>query len=211
MKLILTPLFFEYEALKTALGTPSMEREVQGVKVTYFGADLAMAVGGHGKVQFALTTQLLGRELKPSVIVCAGACGALHEGPGMLDLVASEFTIEHDYNLRFEKRPLPKFAGDVESLEKLRKLTAPKIWFGTIASGDEDIIDAVRSRALFELTGSLAVAWEGAGGARAAAFCKIPFLELRTVTDAANEHAPGDFKKNVVLGMKNIAAALKAL
>lgn len=194
MKLVLCPLKIEFDALKEALGAES---------------GFHLAVGGHGKVQFALTAQHLIRELKPSLLICAGACGALAPGLRLADVIVAEQTIEHDYNLRFIKRPLPAFAGDADSLARLRGL--PNLHFGTIASGDEDVLDAVRAQEIARLTGALAVAWEGAGGAKAAAFCKVPFLELRAVTDSADQHAPQHFRENIAAGMQNIAATLRVL
>lgn len=198
MILILTPLTIEFDALKAALGA------VEGVHV---------ATGGHGKVQFALSTQKYITELNPRLVICAGACGALREGPKLLDVVVSTATIEHDYTLRFEKRQLPSFNGDSETLERLRKFNPAgfQIHFGPIASGDEDIIDPVRAKEVHSKTEALAVAWEGAGGARAARFCKTPFIEIRTVTDSADEHAPKNFAHNVGLGMKNIAVIIRAI
>lgn len=213
MILVLTPLVIEQDALRAALGTPDSVLEIAGLKVTRFGR-IATAVGGHGKVQFALHTQALARELKPALIVCTGACGALERGLKMLDVVAATFTIEHDYTLRFEKRPLPRFPGNEGSLLRLKEREAwPgfRLHLGAIASGDEDVIDAARAAQIRDATMASAVAWEGAGGARAAKFCGIPFLELRMVTDTADEHAPRDFIKNVQTGMKNIAAVLASL
>ena len=43
-------------------------------------------------------------------------------------------------------------------------------------------------------TGALAVAWEGAGGARACHFSGIPFLEIRGITDSADSDAASDFR-----------------
>lgn len=194
MKLVLCPLKIELDALKSALG------DAQGFH---------LAVGGHGKVQFALMAQHLIRELKPSLLICAGACGALAPGPRIGEVIAAERTIEHDFNLKFIKRPQPSYEGHAESLAKLRGL--PGVHLGTIASGDEDVVDAVRSQAIAQSTGAIAVAWEGAGGAKAAAFCKVPFLELRTVTDSADEHAPAHFNHNVTKGMRNIAKVLLML
>jgi adenosylhomocysteine nucleosidase len=205
MILVLTPLSFENEALRAGLGAPSAVNEHHGVRVHRFGEGLACATGGHGKVQFALASQMLIRELKPALLVCAGACGALDPALKVLDVVAATETVEHDFNLRFEKRPHPRFKGDEAALAKLGGIRK-----GVIASGDEDIVDAVRRGVLREATGACAVAWEGAGGARAAAFCATPYLELRVVTDSADAGAPGDFKANLRAGMAKIAAVLQS-
>jgi adenosylhomocysteine nucleosidase len=213
MILVLTPLSFECKALISALGLPARESDCSGVRVHHFEG-FVVAVGGHGKVQFALTAQHLARELNPRLLICAGAGGALSEDVEPLDVVAAENTIEHDFNLRFESRELPRFKGDPESLERLRRRstwTDFRIHFGTVASGDEDIVDAARAGTVRELTGGLAVAWEGAGGARAASFCHIPYLELRVITDLADASAPVDFKKHVQAGMFNLAEVIRHL
>jgi adenosylhomocysteine nucleosidase len=81
--------------------------------------------------------------------------------------------------------------------------------FDAIASGDEDIIAADRRAALRAETGAAAVAWEGAGGARACAFLEIPWLEIRGITDSASEAAPGEFRANLALAMGNIAQMIR--
>lgn len=214
MILVLTPLALENEALRAHLGEAAGVSDYCGVKVHRFAGGLACANGGHGKVQFALATQMLIRELSPRLVVCAGACGGLSTDVRILDVIAAVDTVEHDFNLRFLQRPLPRFAGDAASLARLRAVGTTMgfgLHFGTIASGDEDIVDPNRAEVLRTLTQGLAVAWEGAGGARAAAFCKTPFLELRVVTDVANSSASQDFRQHVQGGMKNIAHVLKKL
>ena len=81
-----------------------------------------------------------------------------------------------------------------------------RVHFGAVASGDEDITGAERSRALYESTGALVVAWEGAGGARACAFSGVPFVEVRAVTDTADHHASPDYDANLEVAMNNLAA-----
>ena len=58
------------------------------------------------------------------------------------------------------------------------------------------------------LTGGLAVAWEGAGGARAAQKYSIPFVEVRAVTDLADHSAPKDFKANLEVAMAHLTEVL---
>lgn len=53
-----------------------------------------------------------------------------------------------------------------------------------------------------------AVAWEGAGGARAARFNQLPFLELRAITDTADHHAPDAFARNLSQAMMNLATLI---
>ena len=67
------------------------------------------------------------------------------------------------------------------------------------------MVETERKRALHESTGALAVAWEGAGGARACAFNRIPFIEIRGVTDTADHNAASDFEENLEVAMCNLA------
>jgi len=50
----------------------------------------------------------------------------------------------------------------------------------------------------------LAVAWEGAGGARACRFSGVPFIEIRGITDRANSQAPADFQMNLASAMRHL-------
>jgi adenosylhomocysteine nucleosidase len=208
MILVLTPLAIEIRPLRENLGEIVRTERVGEFEMTTHANGVACAIGGHGKVRFALATQFLVRELKPSLVICAGACGALDPSLETGDIVLAEKTIEHDFNLKFVQRPPPEFAGDEATLLRLR---GPDLKFGIIASGDEDIVDKSRARELREKTGALAVAWEGAGLARAAEFCGVPHVEIRAVTDAADEHATKHFKDNVEAGMARIARIISGL
>jgi adenosylhomocysteine nucleosidase len=75
-------------------------------------------------------------------------------------------------------------------------------------SGDEDVVDPARAAELAKATGASCVAWEGAGAARAAHFSRLPFLELRVITDSANQSAADDFHTNLEHAMPNLAQVL---
>ena len=52
------------------------------------------------------------------------------------------------------------------------------------------------------------MAWEGAGGARAAAFNGLPFLEVRAVTDAADAGALGSYRVHLPEAVGNAVRVL---
>jgi len=173
--------------------------------------DMIVARGGHGKTQFGVQTQhLLDHTNDVEAVVCVGAAGALAPDLAVGDLVLATETVEHDYTQRFSRHPLPRFAGDPALLTSLRHLplhTLPfGVHFGIVASGDEDVIELERAAALREATEACAVAWEGAGGARACAFSCIPFVELRGITDTADHNAPAAFVANLRAAMASAAA-----
>lgn len=172
--------------------------------------DAVVAVCGHGKSQFAVQCQyLIDRCEVVTALLCIGAAGALSSDVQFGDIVVGECTIEYDYKLRFEPAESPRHPANGMLLSEFRQAAVGTwpfhIHFGLIASGDEDIVDAVRSRELQGLTGAKCVAWEGSGGARAAAFNEIPYLEIRCITDNADTHAAASFHENCEHSLPNIA------
>jgi adenosylhomocysteine nucleosidase len=176
---------------------------------------LTVAPGGLGKVQFAIQTQhVLDVRRGWEVVICAGAAGALVDGLAVGDVVVATETVEHDIHNHFGPPRLPRFSGAATLIDSLRGVrpsrSAFTVHFGPIASGDEDVVTAERQAALRQRTGALAVAWEGAGGARACQFSAVPFVEMRGVTDGANSAAAADFRANLATAMRHVATLIIA-
>ncbi len=212
--LLVTPLQKEMDAFLrgcAARGHESTQTSIGRLPVAQVDSlHLTVALGGNGKVQFAVQTQhLLDSGNNWHAVICAGTCGALAADVSVSDVVIGTETIEHDYYNRFNEHPTPSFAGDPDMLAALRAMPTDdysfNLLFGPIASGDDDIVDPARSEELQRNTGALVVAWEGAGGARAFAFSQLPYLEIRAATDTADPNAPTDFYMNVPTAMDHIA------
>jgi len=218
MILIITPLHKEFQAVGNTLLKNGVDVKVssKGKIDTLEIPDLnaTLMAGGHGKVQFAIQTQYaINYTPNCQLIICAGAAGSLNKKLNMGDVVVGEATIEHDYKLKFAPNPKapPIFDGDFERIKKIKDMPNSysfSIYFGKIASGDEDIISNKRAKEIVEKTNALCVAWEGAGGAKAAKFNDIPFIEIRGITDSADKLAIADFKKNLNIAMENITNLL---
>lgn len=214
--LIVTPLQEEFTDLYdslSALGLTSHQGKIGKLDVRGFPEiNVTLARGGHGKTQFGIQTQYLLDHANFNLVICAGAAGALAPQVGIGDVIVATSTLEHDYNLKFAIRPKPQFAGDAQSLEQIQALDVSnadfKVHFGIMAGGDEDVIEVTRGAELYNTHNALAVAWEGIGGARAAAFSEVPYLEIRGATDTANHEAAVVFDTNLKIVMKNIAFLL---
>ncbi len=172
-----------------------------------------IASGGLGKVQFGVQTRYFLDHLPDcKLVICAGAAGALIDELSIGDIVIGVETVEHD--LRKKSRPwVPRFPGDIQLIQKAKTIFqhAERVFYGAIASGDEDIMDRKRRQAVRKLTGAAAVAWEGAGGARACQLTQTPFIEIRVIVDAANTNAASDFKANLNQAMTRLAAMILRL
>lgn len=215
--LIVLPLQAEVDILSEALVADGLRLEhAQAGRLPLLAfpeIGTALARGGHGKAQFALHTRHLLDHAGPvDLIVCAGAAGALANEIAVGDIVVATRTVEHDFQQRISSRAAPVFDGHEAAIRNLQALapaqTSFAVHFGDVASGDEDIVSVDRARALRAATGAVAVAWEGAGGARACAFSQTPYLEIRGVTDQATVDAPADFRQNLALAMRNVATLL---
>lgn len=215
--LVLTPLAKELQTFLEALGQRGYSPSEEWVgRVTVYRLpelNLVLAQGGHGKVQFGVQSQYLLDQLPEiELLICVGAAGGIDHIIHIGDLVVATETVEHDYHIKFSVRPSPRFPGSSRDLESLRTISqdfqSGRIHFGIVASGDEDVIDSQRAHELYTEFGAQAVAWEGAGGARACAFMDVPYLEIRGVTDTADHDAPIIFDENLRVVIPRIVELL---
>lgn len=215
--LIVVPLQIEFDPLLEGFAAGGYTTEaiqlgrLDGLRLP--ALDLLLARGGHGKTQFGLQTQHLIDHAPPlEAVVCVGTAGALAPKLAPGDLVLASATVEHDYTQRFRPHSLPRFPGDQALLAALQRQPAQPWPFtvhsGIIASGDEDVIEVERAAALRQATEACAVAWEGAGGARASAFSGVAFAELRGISDSADHQAATHFAANLRAAMTNAATLI---
>jgi len=218
-RLIVIPIQAEIDGFLqgcTELGLPTEAAQLGRLPVVHLPEQgITVAHGGLGKVQFALQTQhLLDASPDWDVVICAGAAGALVDALVPGDIVVATETVEHDIRNKFSAPMLPRFPSADTVLTALRQgpsaLTTYAVHFGPIASGDETVVERERRRELHQLTGALAVAWEGAGGARACHFSGVPFIEVRGITDHANSQAATDFKLHLRSAMRHVARLITA-
>src|SRR5262245_20036062 len=218
--LVLAPDPLEAEGLAKGFaerGVAVEETEVGALKcISVPSIDMVFSIGGNGKSQYGIQAQyVIDRRPMTRLLMCVGAAGRLNDSLQIGDVVVGTATIEHDYKRRFNSKPLPLHDADAtrvtELVEVARVTPFPfSVHFGLIASGDEDIVDAIRAAELRASTNAMCVAWEGSGGARAARMNGIGFLEVRAITDAADHHAADSFHDNVGRVMLNIVDLLLA-
>lgn len=168
-----------------------------------------VSVGGVGKAQFGVVTQyLIDNVGNVDAVICVGASGALGDGLFPGDVVVGVETVEHDLR-KYTRESMPRFPSDESLVAKFKRLSdrerAFQVQFGAVASGDEDVMSERRKLEVRGRTGALAVAWEGAGGARACRFSGVPYIEVRGITDLASDGAVEEFRTNVKQAMENLA------
>lgn len=218
--LIITPLHEERRELEQAFrsrGYASQAAQIGRVPVSCApDLDCTLAKGGLGKVQCAVITQhLIDSGPAWDGVLCVGGAGSLAQTLAPGDVVVGTACVEHDFRRAFRTRRLPTYAAAPDLLAALRTIPTSSLpyalHFGPIASGDEDVHEPSRRQAIHNATEALAVAWEGIGGARACAFNKMPFLEIRGITDTASGDVPSAFKANLRTAMTHVADLLLRL
>jgi adenosylhomocysteine nucleosidase len=216
--LIVVPTETEQAHLVTALATlgatavPSKNGLLATCDVSSLNAVIAR--GGLGKTQFAVQTQHLLSVREWKLVICAGSAGSLSDEVSTGDVVIATETVEHD--IRKVARPtMPRFAADELLIARCRaavqNVTNVRVQFAAIASGDEDIVGETRRAELRASTNAVAVAWEGAGGARACQFSGVRFLEVRGITDIADANGPQDFARHLAMTMQNVALVVSRI
>ena len=217
--LIPTPGEFDsFTTAMRALGFHASPMTVGRVPaLSYMDGRLIAAQGGLGKVNFAVTTiHLIERHQPIQAVICLGTCGALTPDLAVGDIVAATETVEHDFNRKLTEGPIPRFESHPALLEAVESAAngLPRgisVKYGPIASGDEGIDTSARARRLIDRTGGIVAAWEGAGGAKACDFARVPYIEIRCVSDLADENAMTDYRENTPIAMSNLAALTTAM
>lgn len=169
---------------------------------TIHGARVVLVKSGVGKVNAAMTTQLLIDHFHVDAIIFTGVAGALSPSLEVADLVISTSLQHHDMDgtpLGFKRGEIPMFerSSDFLADEWLASVaydvatneTGRKVVKGRIVSGDQFIADRHRVRELAEKFDAVCVEMEGAAVAQVAALNQIPFVVIRSISDKANEEA----------------------
>ena len=165
-------------------------------------SSVILSQGGLGKVQFAVTTQhLLGQSGRPQP-------GCLCGSSGFANQVCARGRRNSRYSHR-RARLQPKLAlGETATQSSMVRLdivaalgrgahsgAGQSSFRGTALAGlpvaTRVLWTRFRARQLHASTDALAVAWEGAGGARAAAFSQVPYVEVRGISDMADHDTVG--------------------
>lgn len=173
---------------------------------TLNGCSVVLCQSGVGKVNAAVTAQLLADRFQVTHLVFTGIAGALDEQLNVCDIVISEDAIQHDMDataLGFEKGQIPMQSAPSlfqanEHLVRLAYLASTRVLScqvkkGRVLSGDQFIADIERSEKLREDFNGSCVEMEGASVAQVASMNEIPFVIIRAISDKANEEATMSF------------------
>ena len=157
-------------------------------EVTYKSLKLVLSLSGVGKVNAALTTQILIDKYNPAYIINAGVAGAVDKKLNILDIVVADNLLQHDFNITafdHEKGYIPglgvKIPCDKSLVLKAKEIE--KVNVGLVASGDIFITDDMMGAKINKKFKALCVEMEGAAIAQACYLSNVPFLVIKCISD----------------------------
>lgn len=184
-------------AVTDALGTSFAECE-------YGEYSLVIARAGIGKVNAAICAQFMIDKFGCDAIINVGVAGGIGKGVKINDIVVSTDCLEHDFDGGEGQSIIPRmdtsvFAADASLLEAAKGAKiATDLHFGRIVSGDQFIDSKEKGQQLVADFDALATEMEGAAIAHTCHVNSVPFLIIRSISDAADEEALDTFSANVV-------------
>jgi adenosylhomocysteine nucleosidase len=237
---LLSALDTEAGPLLGALARPETT-DVRGIAcATGLVGDRRVAVlaTGVGKVNAAMVTTLVIERFAPAAVVFTGIAGALDPELQPGDVVVGERLVQHDLVnhpesgpvLRSVRSPASGERGPIElepdptllslareaglGLDLMRAADAtraPRVRFGTIATGDTFVSSAAKRAQVREATGAHAVEMEGAAVAQVCRELGVPFLVVRGLSDRAKGDARTEARRNLGVAARNSAAVALAV
>lgn len=184
----------------------------------YVNFKVIAVVCGIGKVNAAVTTQILLSNFVLDAVINVGVAGSLSPKLGFGDVVIATDLVEHDFDVTAFGMPLGQiarmdtfsFVAD-DRLNKLLlaiKLEHHQVVAGRIVSGDQFIDNKQKAEFLHDEFGALACEMEGAAIAHVCYLNKVPFAVVRSLSDMAGRQGDAIYSFN---DLKYMAAEHAAL
>lgn len=180
-------------------------------KGSLYGKNVVVCKSGVGKVNAAVTTQVLIDRFEVSAILFTGVAGAAHPELNIGDIVISSSCQQHDMDvtaLGFPKGVIPyQEVSDFPADGRLVKLaeeacgricTDHKFRVGKVLSGDQFVADHGIVKSLYEDLKGYCVEMEGAAVAQVSHMNDIPYVVLRSMSDKADGTAHVNFAEFTV-------------
>jgi adenosylhomocysteine nucleosidase len=184
------------------------------------GKSVVLCKSGVGKVNAAVTTQILLDTFGVSRVLFTGVAGAVHPELNIGDIVISSACVQHDMDataLGFSRGEIPYQENSVfqadPALMKLAEQAChevgQKYLIGRVLSGDQFISNAEIVANLREELDGACVEMEGAAVAQVCNMNATPFVIIRSMSDKSDGSAHVNFKEFTVESSQRSHAILE--
>ncbi|WP_054958351.1 5'-methylthioadenosine/adenosylhomocysteine nucleosidase [Paenibacillus dakarensis] len=183
---------------------------VKYVRGTLHGREVVVCKSGVGKVNAAVTTQILIDHFGVSKVLFTGVAGALDPRLNIGDIVISSSCMQHDMDvspLGFERGVIPyqsvsDFPADtylINLAEKAcKELAADGYLVGKVLSGDQFIASRDTVQSLYEQMDGACAEMEGSAVAQVCWMNEVPYVVIRSMSDKADGSAHMNFAEFTV-------------
>jgi len=204
-------LGIEVEGIKELMDSKT---EQTVAKITYtkgdiFGQEVVCCECGIGKVNAAMSTQIMIDCYHPDVIINSGIAGSLSRDIRIGDIVISDDCVQHDMDgtemgdlpgqIQFNDEKRIYIPADKAVADRLQTacgvLSDTAVLRGRIASGDIFITAHDRRQRIADMFGALACEMEGAAVGAVCYRNGVPYAVLRCISDDFNENEFVDFMR----------------
>lgn len=180
----------------------------------FHGKSIVLCKSGVGKVNAAVTTQILIDTYGVEAVIFTGVAGAVDPSLNVGDIVVSTECLQHDMDvtaLGFPRGTIPYEATSVFAADEgLRSAAAGAsrelfgaVKEGRVLSGDQFIASQETVQLLHEELQGACVEMEGAAVAQACSMNGIPFVIIRSMSDKADGSAHVNFAEFTVQASEN--------
>ena len=180
------------------------------------GREAVVVCSGIGKVNAAITTQLLIDHFDIESVINTGIAGGAHPEIKVRDVVISDIVAYHDMDPRILAIGYPhlqEFTADPELIRKAEQACEGKVrWMtGKVATGDQFISDSAVKADIVARTSPCCVEMEGGAIAHTAAANGIPFVVIRCISDNADDEADMDYATFEKLAADDAASIVESM
>lgn len=210
-----------FKSIREVLGTASVQHVAgrEFVLGDYRGERVVLVRSPMGKVNNAITTQLLISRFSPNEIFSIAPAGAVDSAVGIGDLVVAETVFQHDFGTvkpygfiwgrapdgtGFEEEGYSELPGRGLPTGLIKALGAAhrgQVFFGTLVTGDQLIASREKRDWLSKKFNALAVDMTAAAIVQTCFANGIPCRVLRIMTDHADETARSNFENALKPGV----------
>lgn len=223
---IICALDVEVEGVKQLMENKT---EQTVAKITYTageicGVPVVCCECGMGKVNAAISAQIMIDHYHPDVIINSGVAGSLSKDIRIGDMVVSDDCVQHDMDctelgdpagqIQFNDELRTYLPADKDTADRLTQacavLTDTGVFRGRIASGDIFVSAHERRQRIADMFHALACEMEGAAVGQVCYRNGVPFAILRCISDDYNENEMMDYMKFRSVAAEKSIAALSA-
>ncbi|MGW8957244.1 5'-methylthioadenosine/adenosylhomocysteine nucleosidase [Paenibacillus sp. NPDC055715] len=182
----------------------SVKAGITYTKGVIHGQQVVICKSGVGKVNAAVTTQILIDSFGAEQIIFTGVAGAVHPDLNIGDIVISSTCMQHDMDvtpLGYARGVIPyqetsEFAADpdlVRLAEQACQSFGDRYIIGKVLSGDQFVASRELVAALHQEMDGVCTEMEGAAVAQTAYMNAVPYVVLRSMSDKADGSAHVNF------------------